>query len=92
MFYPFSQFREIDVSLPSLQTQPTTAPNLFQRGVEYGKYVIIIIMIIIIMVIIMIMITMMIIILILIILVIINQLILLFMRNMMTLQTMKTII
>ena len=38
IFYPFSQFCEIDVSLLSLQKQPQTAPNLFQRGVEYGKY------------------------------------------------------
>ena len=38
IFYPFSQFREINISLLSLQTQPNTAPNLFQRGVEYGKY------------------------------------------------------
>ena len=34
----FSQFCEIDISLLSLQTQPKTAPNLFQTGVEYGKY------------------------------------------------------
>ena len=40
IFYPFSQFCEIYVSLLSLQKQPETAPNLFQRGVEYGKYVI----------------------------------------------------
>ena len=39
IFYPFSQFCEIGVSLLSLQNQPKTAPNLFQRGVEYGKYV-----------------------------------------------------
>ena len=38
IFYPFSQFCEIDISLLSLQTQPKTAPNLFKRGVEYGKY------------------------------------------------------
>ena len=38
IFYPFSQFCETDSSLLSLQTQPNTAPNLFQRGVEYGKY------------------------------------------------------
>ena len=38
IFYPFSQFCEIDVSIPSLQNQPKTAPNLFQRGVEYGEY------------------------------------------------------
>ena len=38
IFYPFSQFCEIDSSLPSLQTQPKTAPNLFQRGVEDGNY------------------------------------------------------
>ena len=37
-FYPFSQFREINISLLSLQNQPNTAPNLFQRGVEHGKY------------------------------------------------------
>ena len=29
---------EINISLLSLQKQPNTAPNLFQRGVEYGKY------------------------------------------------------
>ena len=39
IFYPFSQFCEIDISLLSLQKQPNTAPNLFQRGGEYGKYV-----------------------------------------------------
>ena len=39
IFYPFSQFCEINISLRSQQTQPNTAPNLFQRGVEYGKYV-----------------------------------------------------
>ena len=39
IFYPFSQFCEINISLLSLQTPPNTAPNLFQRGVEYGKYV-----------------------------------------------------
>ena len=38
IFCPFSQFCEINISLPSLQNQPETAPNLFQRGVEYGKY------------------------------------------------------
>ncbi len=38
IFYPFSQFCEINISLLSLQTQPNTAPDLFQRGVEYGKY------------------------------------------------------
>ena len=38
IFYPFSQFCGIGVSLLSLQKQPNTAPNLFQRGVEYGKY------------------------------------------------------
>ena len=38
IFYPFSQFCEIDISLLGLQTQPNTAQNLFQRGVEYGKY------------------------------------------------------
>ena len=37
--YPFSLFCEMNISLLSLQTQPNTAPNLFQRGVEYGKYV-----------------------------------------------------
>ena len=40
IFYPFSQFCEIGISLLSLQKQLKTAPNLFQRGVEYGKYVI----------------------------------------------------
>ena len=39
IFYPFSQFCEMDISLLSLQKQANTAPNLFQRGVEYGKYV-----------------------------------------------------
>ena len=39
IFHPFSQFCEIHISLLNLQTQPNTAPNLFQRGVEYGKYV-----------------------------------------------------
>ena len=38
ILYPFSQFCEINMSLLSLQTQQNTAPNLFQRGVEYGKY------------------------------------------------------
>ena len=38
IFYPFGQFCEIDVSPLSLQKQPKTAPSLFQRGVEYGKY------------------------------------------------------
>ena len=38
IFYPFSQFCEINIYLLSLQTQPNTSPNLFQRGVEYGKY------------------------------------------------------
>ena len=38
IFCPFSQFSEINISLLSLQTQPNPAPNLFQRGVEYGKY------------------------------------------------------
>ena len=38
IFYPFSQFCEINISLLSLQKQPNTAPSLFQRGVEYGKY------------------------------------------------------
>ena len=36
--YPFSQFCEIIISLLSLQKPPNTAPNLFQRGVEYGEY------------------------------------------------------
>ena len=40
IFYPFSQFCELNMSLLSLQKQPNTAPNLFQRGVEYGKYAI----------------------------------------------------
>ena len=39
IFCPFSQFCEIYISLLSLQKQPNTAPNLFQRGLEYGKYV-----------------------------------------------------
>ena len=38
IFCPFGLFCEINISLLSLQTQPNTAPNLFQRGVEYGKY------------------------------------------------------
>ena len=38
IFCPFGQFCEINISLLSLQKQPNTAPNLFQRGVEYGKY------------------------------------------------------
>ena len=38
IFCPFSRFCEISISLLSLQKQPNTAPNLFQRGVEYGKY------------------------------------------------------
>ena len=38
IFCPFSQFCEIGISLLSLQKQPNTALNLFQRGVEYGKY------------------------------------------------------
>ena len=38
IFCPFSKFCEIDISLLNLQTQPKTAPNLFQREVEYGKY------------------------------------------------------
>ena len=40
IFYPFSQFCEIDICLPSLEKQPKRAPNLFQRGVEYGKWAI----------------------------------------------------
>jgi len=38
IFYTFSQFCEIGVSLLSLQKQPKRAPNLFQRGVEYATY------------------------------------------------------
>ena len=38
IFCPFSQFCEIISYLLSLQKQPKTAPNLFQRGVDYGKY------------------------------------------------------
>ena len=38
IFYPFSQFCEINIFLLSLQKQPNTGPNLSQRGVEYGKY------------------------------------------------------
>ena len=37
IFYPFSQFYEITISLLSLQKQPKTASKVFQRGVEYGK-------------------------------------------------------
>ena len=44
IFYPFSQFCEINISLLSLQTQPNTAPNLFQSGVEYGKYVLLLLL------------------------------------------------
>ena len=40
IFYPFSQFCEIGIFPPSPNKQPNTAPNLFQRGVEYGKVVI----------------------------------------------------
>ena len=32
IFYPFSQFSEKDIFLLSLQKQPNTAPNLFQKG------------------------------------------------------------
>ena len=38
IFCPFSQFCEINISLPEPAKQPNTAPNLFQRGVEYSKY------------------------------------------------------
>ena len=38
IFYPFSQFCGINTSLLSLQKQPNTAQNIFQRRVEYGKY------------------------------------------------------
>ena len=38
IFCPFSKFCEMNISLLSLQTQPNAAPNLYQRGVEYGKY------------------------------------------------------
>ena len=38
IFCPFGLFCEIGISLLSLQKQPKTAPHLFQRGVEYGKY------------------------------------------------------
>ena len=38
IFYPFSQFCEIFIFLLSLQKQPKTVPNLFQRGVDFGKY------------------------------------------------------
>ena len=31
----------MDISLLSLQKQPNSAPNLFQTGVEYGKYVLV---------------------------------------------------
>ena len=36
IFCPFGLFCEMNTSLPSLQKEPNTAPNLFQRGVEYG--------------------------------------------------------
>ena len=36
IFYPFSLFYEVVISLLSLRKQPNTAPNLLQRGVEYG--------------------------------------------------------
>ena len=32
IFYPFSQFCEIDISLLNLQTQPNTAPQIYFRG------------------------------------------------------------
>ena len=32
IFYPFSQFCEIGISLLSLQTQPNTAPNFISEG------------------------------------------------------------
>ena len=38
IFYPSSPFCEITISFLGLQQQPNTAPDLFQRGVEYGKY------------------------------------------------------
>ena len=38
IFFLFSQFCEADISFLSLQKQPNTASNLFQRGVEYGKF------------------------------------------------------
>ena len=44
--YPFSHFCEIDSSLLSLQEQPNTAPNIFQRGVEYGKYVFVVLVLV----------------------------------------------
>ena len=37
-FYPFSQFCEIGICPPSLEKQPKTARNLFQRRVKYGKW------------------------------------------------------
>ena len=40
IFYPFSQFCEIGISSLSLQKEQKTDPSLFQRGVEYGKYVV----------------------------------------------------
>ena len=40
IFCTFSQFCEIGISLLSLQKQPKTAPNLYQRGLEDGKYVV----------------------------------------------------
>ena len=38
ILYPFSRFCEIYVSLLSLEKHPTTAPNLFQSGVESGQF------------------------------------------------------
>ena len=39
IIYPFSQSCEIRISPLGLQSQRETASNLFQRGVEYGRYV-----------------------------------------------------
>ena len=38
IFYLFGQLYEIDLSLLIPQKQPKQLPNLFQRGVEHGKY------------------------------------------------------
>ena len=37
IFYNFSQFCGIGISSLSLQKQPKTAPNIFQRGVKYDE-------------------------------------------------------
>ena len=37
MFYPLSQFREVGISLLSLQRQLKNSPQSISEGVEYGK-------------------------------------------------------